>query len=248
MPTVRRTIQKAVNTILIPAGYELLPRFKRDYVRSYQPLRETLKEARKAGLSIGDYLDKKYQLPGVTQSTIDQLASYGILNSEIKRVCEIGPGTGRYLERIQRLCSPSSYEVYETDPQWDDYVVRMFHVTSRETDGLSLRQTDNDSVDLVHAHRVFPYLPFIVQCRYFLEMIRITKPGGWIVFDTFTEPCMTEELLQKWIGDQRTDPCMVPRKFMEDLFARRQCSLRWSFFIHFRPGITEYLVFTKNRI
>jgi SAM-dependent methyltransferase len=246
MATIRRTIQKGINTILIPAGYELLPRFKRDFVRSYQPLRETLKEASKAGLSIGDYLDKKFQLPGVTQSTIDQLASYGILNSEIKRVCEIGPGSGRYLEKVQRLCSPSSYEVYETDPQWDDYVVRMYHVTSREADGTSLRHTADDSVDLVHAHRVFPYLPFIAQCRYFMEMIRITRPGGWIVFDTVTEACMTEDLLEKWIRDQRYDPCMMPRKYVEDLFSRRQCSLRWSFFIHFRPGQTEYLVFSKH--
>jgi hypothetical protein len=116
MPTFRRTVRKALNAELIPAGYELLPKFQRDYIRSYQPLKQTLKMAKKEGLSVGDYLDKKFQLPGVTQSTVDQMASFGILNKDIKRVCEIGPGSGRYLEKVQRLCSPDSYEVYETTP------------------------------------------------------------------------------------------------------------------------------------
>ena len=242
----RRTIQKAVNTILIPAGYELLPRFKRDYVRSYQPLGRTLKEAKKAGLSMGDYIDKKFQVPGVTQSTVDQLEKYGIFSAEVRRICEIGPGTGRYLERVQRLCAPCLYEVYETDPQWDDYVVRTYHVISREADGTSLRHTAEGSVDLVHAHRVFPYLPFVAQCRYFMEMARVTRPGGWIVFDIITENCMPEELLVKWIADQRYDACMMPHKYVTDLFSVRRCSLQWSFFIPFLPGKSEYLVFRKD--
>jgi SAM-dependent methyltransferase len=246
MATFRKTVRKALNSVLVPVGYELLPRFKRDYVRSYQPLRHTLKAAKKAGLSVGDYLDAKFQVPGVTQATIDQLAAYGIFSGEVKRVCEIGPGSGRYLEKVQRLCAPCSYEVYETDPQWDDYVVRTYGVTSHEADGTSLRHTAEGSVGLVHAHRVFPYVPFTVQCRYFMEMVRVTRPGGWIVFDIISEDCMSEDLLEKWIAQDRYDPCMMPHKFVTDFFARRQCSLRWSFFEPYMPGQSEYLVFAKD--
>ncbi len=245
MPSFRRTVQKALNYLLIPAGYELLPRFKREYIRSYQPLRQTLKAAQKAGLSVGDYLDGKFQVPGVTQTTIDQLAAYGIFGKEVQRVCEIGPGSGRYLEKVQSLCGPCSYEIYETDPQWNDWLVRTYPVISHDADGRSLNDTADGSVDIVHAHRLFPYLPFIVQCRYFLEMIRVARPGGWIVFDIISEQCMSDPLIQKWIASDRSDPCMMPREFVTDFFARRQCFLRWSFFIPFLPGQTEYVVFAK---
>jgi len=120
-------------------------------------------------------------------------------------------------------------------------------VTSHEADGTSLRHTAAECVDLVHAHRVFPYLPFTFQCRYFMEMIRITRPEGWIVFDIMSEDCMSEILLEKWIASQRYDPCLMPHKFVTDLFVRRQCSLRWNFFIPFLPGQTEYLVFAKDK-
>jgi SAM-dependent methyltransferase len=210
---------------------------------SYQPFRRTLKEARKAGLSVGDYIDAKFHVPGATQSTIDQLAALGIFGANVQRVCEIGPGSGRYLDKVQRLCTPCSYEIYDTDKEWSDWLARTYHVLARDADGRSLHDTPGNSVGLVHAHKVFVYLPFVLTCHYFTEMIRVVRPGGQIVFDIVSESCMPDATLEKWIAGGIHYPCIMPREFVIDFFTRRRCILRSSFFAPMMPGQSEYLVF-----
>jgi len=38
----------------------------------------------------------------------------GVFDGEIERVCEIGPGTGRYLDKVLKLAKPTYCEIYET--------------------------------------------------------------------------------------------------------------------------------------
>ena len=246
MAKFRRSIRNALNAVLVPAGFELARRINKDYVMSFQPLGRTLRRAKKAGLSVGDYLDQQYQVPGATQADIDQLAALGMFNGKVHAVCEIGPGSGRYLEKVQRLCAPMSYEIYETDSQWSDWLAKTYHVRAHDADGTSLRETADESMDLVHSHKVFVYLPFIVTCRYLTEMIRVTRRGGWIAFDIVSENCMTDSDVDTWIASGHHYPCMMPRQFVIDFFARSQCSFRSSFFAPLMPGKSEYLVFVKN--
>jgi hypothetical protein len=244
--TLGRTVRKALNALLIPAGFELARRMTRDYVMAYQPLGLTLRRAQEAGLSVGDYLDLQFQLPGATQAVIDQLAALGAFNRKVHAVCEIGPGSGRYLEKVQRLCTGTRYEIYETDEQWSDWLVNTYHVTAHEADGKSLRDTSDGSVDLAHAHKVFVYLPFIITCGYLTEMVRVTRTGGWIVFDVVSETCMTDADVDAWIGSGNYYPCMMPRQFVIDYLSKRQCSLRSSFLAPMMPGKSEYLAFVKD--
>lgn len=213
---------------------------------SFQPLRQTLEAAKKAGLSVGDYIDRKYQVPGASQATIDQLEGFGIFNQKIHSVCEIGPGSGRYLEKVQRLCAPRSYEIYETDENWSDWLAQTYHVTAHDADGTNLRDTANGSIDLVHAHKVFVYLPFLATCRYLYEMIRVARSGGWIVFDIVSENCMDDASLEKWFASGNYYPCMMPREFVTGFFAKQKCSLRSTFLAPMMPGQSEYLVFFKE--
>lgn len=246
MATLRKTARKTLNAILGLSGFQLVRPGERVHIKSFQPFRRTLKEARKAGLSVGDYIDLKFHVPGATQATIDHLVGFGILSPKIQSVCEIGPGTGRYLAKAQHLCAPCSYEIYETDNEWSDWLARTYHVTAHDADGTSLHDTASGSMGLVHAHKVFVYLPFVVTCQYFDEMIRVARSGGWIVFDIVSENCMPDTTIGKWIASRVYYPCMMPREFVIQFFARRQCSLRGSFFAPMMPGQSEYLVFVKG--
>jgi hypothetical protein len=248
MTGFRKATRKKINAFLGRAGFQLVRPGERIHIKSFQPLGLTLKEATKAGLSVGDYIDRKFHVPGATQSTIDQLVVFGILNKSVQSVCEVGPGSGRYLEKVQRLCAPRSYQIYETDREWSDWLARSYQVTAHDADGTSLQHTQTESIDLAHAHKVFVYLPFVVTCQYFNELIRVTRNGGWIVFDIVTENCMPDATIEKWIADKIYYPCMMPRAFVIDFFARRQCSLRESFFAPMMPGRSEYLVFAKNGV
>jgi hypothetical protein len=247
MATFRKTARRKLNSLLAPTGFQILRAGERDHIKSYQPFRRTQEAARKAGLSVGDFIDSKFQVPGATQATIDQLAGFGVFDKEIHNVCEIGPGSGRYLEKVQRLCTPRLYEIYEPEKAWSDWLVRSYGVTAHDSDGRCLRHTSTDSVDLVHAHKVFVCLPFVVACQYFGEMIRVARLGGQIVFDIASEECMADATIEKWIASGVYYPCMLPRNFVIDFFARRQCSLRWCFFAPMMPGQSEYLVFVKER-
>lgn len=248
MATFQRAVRNRLNRLLGPTGFQLLRPSELAYVKSFQPCRRTLQEARKAGLSVGDYIDTKFHVPGATQTTIDQMADCDIFSRKISRVCEIGPGSGRYLEKILRLCAPDSYEIYETDSAWSEWLARTYNVVAHDADGITLRDTPSASVDLVHAHKVFVYLPFIVTCGYFDEMIRITKAGGQIVFDIVSENCMPDATMEKWIASKVYYPCIMPREFVVQFFAGRQCSLRSAFFAPMMPGESEYLVFVKEKL
>jgi SAM-dependent methyltransferase len=235
-----------LNAGLGTAGFELLRCGESDYVKPFLPFRKTLGGARKAGLSAGDYIDLKHQLPGATQATVGRMAELGVFSPKINNVCEIGPGSGRYLKKVLRLCAPCSYEIYETAREWSDWLVRTYPVRAHEADGRTLSQTADGSVDLVHAHKVFVYLQVVVTCRYFSEMIRVARPGGRIVFDIFSEPCMADAEMEKWAASGSYFPNMIARDFAIGFFARRGCSLTSRFFAPMKPGESEYLVFVKG--
>jgi hypothetical protein len=44
--------------------------------------------------------------------------SLGVYSGAVNWVVEIGPGSGRYVEKTLSVCSPSRYEVYETATKW----------------------------------------------------------------------------------------------------------------------------------
>jgi len=239
-------VRKALSAGLDVAGFELVPRGERDYRKSFLSLRKTLQEAKRAGLSVGDYVDLKHQVPGATQATVERMVEAGVFRPKINSVCEIGPGSGRYLEKILKQCTSCSYEIYETARDWSDWLGQTYPVTAHVADGRTLSQTPDQSVDLVHAHKVFVYLPVVVTCHYFNEMVRVARRGSRIVFDIFSEPCMTDPEMEKWVASDLFFPSMLPRDFVIEFFANRGASLQQSFLACMKPGQSEYLVFIKD--
>lgn len=243
--SAKRRMLMGVNQVLSLAGVELIRKDKE--FQDYIPLKKTLADAEKAGMPLGDYIDMRFNVPGTTQKTIDKMAELGVFSGKVDRVCEIGPGSGRYLAKVVELCKPSYYEIYETSKDWREWLAQKYGVVSQNTDGASLSSTPSQSLDLVHTHKVLYGNPIITIGRYLLEMARVVKDGGYVVFDLVTEDCLTDELLEKWISSGVDHAhSMTSKQYAIDFFTRRGFQYLGGFIVPMEPGVTEYFVFKKQ--
>jgi hypothetical protein len=220
-------------------------------VSEFLAFKETLQGAKAAGLSVGDYIDRK-QLNGPrtpTDQTIDGMAALGVFNTPPRSVCEIGPGSGRYLERVIARSHPAHYEIYETAAEWRDWLVEQHGVVAKKCDGRTLCETASASIALVQSHKLFPALPFLVTVSYFQEIARVVQRNGWVVFDIVTERCCSPKHMQAWFEADTWSwpwsPQLFSRDFAVKFFADRGISLLGGFLVPLFPGVTECLIFRK---
>jgi hypothetical protein len=234
----------AVNRVLDRAGVQLVR--PSTTFQDYIALETTLAGAKAAGLSVGDYIDRTFNVPGSTQETIDRMAQLGVFQRSTQTVCEIGPGSGRYLEKVLQQCQPERYEIYETAEPWRDWLVERYPVVALPVDGSHLSGTADRSVDLVHSHKVLNGLPVITACSYFFEMSRVAAEHSTLVFDVLTEDCLDDDTLRGWMSSGTPYvTSMIGRQFTLDFFARRGFACVGEFDIASRPGRTHYFVFTR---
>ena len=241
---IKRKLLKGVNQVLAPAKLEFLK--KGNEFQDYIPWKQTLLDAEKSGLSLSDYIDNNFNVPGTTQLTIDKMAELDVFDKPIRRVCEIGPGSGRYLEKVIDRCHPESYEIYETSRDWRNWLMEKYKVVAQPTDGTSLSSTPSKSINLIHTHKMLYGNSILIIFRYFMEMIRVTRDDGVIVFDLLTAECMNNELLEKWASSGVTHAqSMTPRQVALDYFAAHRFHYCGGFIVPMAPGLTEYFVFKK---
>ena len=108
----RSLAKRALNWAAAPLGVKIVSTHDWSNTRNFIPFEITIKAAQGAGLSIGDYIDSVINnIPGATQATIDGMSRLGVFSGQIAKVVEIGPGSGRYLEKTIEACSPSQYEI-----------------------------------------------------------------------------------------------------------------------------------------
>jgi hypothetical protein len=242
---------KQINRALRHTGVKIVRAGPQPFVefKDYLPFAETLQAAGAANMSVGDYVDATYNRAGVTAETIDRLKTAGVLNQSRKRICEIGPGSGRYLERTIAACHPDHYEIYETAVQWRDYLTATYPAVARDADGVSLAATASSTIDLVQAHKVFPGVPLLGTLRYLREMVRVATLGGCVVFDAVTESCLdgetAERFLELGVGYQAY-PSLVSRQCLLDFFQQRSFVLVTSFMMPMEPGRTEVFAFRRE--
>lgn len=247
-----RKAGRRANTVLRRVGVELVPLGRHDWEdqEAYIPLEATLKAAADSGLSVGDYIDAVMnKTPGATQATIDGMARLGVFEKKGGTVVEIGPGSGRYLEKVIKACAPSRYEIYETSRPWAEYLVRTRGVIWQPTGGFALESTASSSVDLVHAQKVFNSINFMPTCCLWTEMVRVTRPGGYCVFDLMTERCLDPATIATWAASgvrAGSYPAAMPRDPAVAFFEAAGFSLVGSFIGPLGPGTTEVLVFRKR--
>jgi hypothetical protein len=246
------TLKSAVNKPLALIGVKITRIDDHDWsdVANYIPFERTVEAARAAGVPVADYVDTVMSgVPGSTQRTIDMMASSGVFSQPFDTVVEIGPGTGRYLEKTLTATRPSHYEIYETAGPWADYLVEKYNVVLQQTDGYSLSRTADNSADMVHAHKVFSTVPFMVSCCYWHEMARVIKRGGWAVFDVITERCLTSDMMEAWSKSgirNGSFPAVMPRDVPVNFFTTNGFTLTASFQVPIPPGTAELLIFKRT--
>ncbi len=245
---IKRYLRNSVEFTLRQAGYELAPLGVSAPKLSFIPFKKTLRSAQKLGISVGDYIDRTSNVPGATQQAIDQMQALGIFDRDFQRICEIGPGSGRYLEKIKQKCSSAYYEIYEIEPDWAQWLVETYHVTAQPCDGKSLSSTPSKSVDFVHAHKVFTCIPIMASFQYFNEMARVIKDEGIILFDIINENCLDHDTLEKWFQVGYFYPVMLARQFVIDYFQNLGVHLIGNFYSAIGPGKSEYLIFSSHKV
>jgi hypothetical protein len=249
---LRKLAKSMVNKCLAPIGIKIEKADSHDWsdTANFIPFTRTIEAAQNAGLSVADYVDDVMNgVPGSSQHTIDKMSSCGVFSAPMDLIVEIGPGTGRYLEKTIKIAQSSRYEIYETAGAWSDYLVEKYNVILRATDGYSLAGTADKSAAMVHAHKVFDTVPFMVTCCYWHEMARVIRPGGWAVFDVITENCLRGDAMRIWSKSgirNGSFPAIMPKEVAVNFFTAEGFTLAGSFIVPIPPGTTELLVFKRD--
>jgi SAM-dependent methyltransferase len=244
--SVRSHLGARANRLLRPLNVQLITGTSPDpAVKTFIPARKTIAAARSAGLSVSAYIDKTHVEPGATPAVVQEMLACAGLSDKCESVCEIGPGSGRFAEEVIAALHPNTYEIYETARDWLPYLRKLPNAVIRDCDGHSLSPTPDDSMDLVHAQKVFVYLPFYVSAGYLAEMARVVRPGGAVAFDVVTEDCLDEPTVRAWIRNGSIfNP--IPKEWLLSFLAERNLTLEGSFFTPLPPGKAEVLVFRKK--
>ncbi|MYW63095.1 methyltransferase domain-containing protein [Streptomyces sp. SID8379] len=245
--SIPSTARDGVNRVLRPFNVRVVRGQSDDpAIKPFLSARRTLAAARRAGLSLEDYIDNYSAAPGATAETVDALLRLADLGEHVERVCEIGPGSGRYSARVIAATHPDTYEIYETAGDWLPRLKALPNVVVQPADGHTLSATADKSVDLVHAHKVFVYLPLVVTVGYLDEMARVVRPKGVVAFDVVSENCLDDSTTSEWVSSGSTLYSMISRSWLVDRLAERQLSFLGSHFVPLSGGRTELLVFRRD--
>jgi hypothetical protein len=209
---------------------------------------DTTRAAKAKGLSVSQYVEQLWDQVGHTEAIIRRLESDDVFSSKGGRIVEIGPGTGRYLERVIDCARPSEYQIYEVAEDWRDWLKNAYpDITACRADGKTLAETGCGSANVILAFGVFVYLSFMTSHRYFFEIWRTAAVGSFVVFDIISEKSVAGPLLDRWIRSGWEYPTFLSSKYVVELFKQAGFSLIDSFVSKHGPAVSEFLVFRRTR-
>ncbi len=206
----------------------------------------TVSAAKAENSSICDYVESLWGQSGQTQKIINEAAKK-IDFSTIQHVCEIGPGTGRYIEKTLELISDiKTYAIYETAEDWAAWLSQEYHVSRRETDGKSLAYEKDASIDLCHAHGVFVALSMYNTLSYIEEMIRVTRNDGFLLFDFLDENSFKPEVSSQIIAEKIDYPSIIPAAMIKHFLKENHCTILSEFPNKYSKGESNYILAQKK--
>jgi SAM-dependent methyltransferase len=244
--SVKNQISTTLNSGLRPLGVQIARTHQANpAIRGFINARKTLDAAQRSGLPLTDYIDQTYAVPGETAATVKAMLDLSDLKDPVSRVCEIGTGSGRFMEKVIEAVHPQVYEVYETADDWVRYLRDLNVALIQPADGSTLASTASGSVDLVHAQKVFVYIDFWATAKYLDEMARVVRPGGAVAFDVVTEACLDEAPVKHWM-EVGCPYKLTPRSWLMDFLGRRGLSYVGNYFPVLPPGKCELMVFRRD--
>jgi hypothetical protein len=243
--TIKAASVRILNRLLRPFGAEIVRhRATHPHIRPYVNAKQIQAGAKRASIDVFRYVEQISPNGGVPREVIDRLEASGVLR-DASTILEIGTGAGRFAHEVLERAHPTRYESYEPDEGWSDWLRQSLGILSQPSDGYSLSSTTSASVDLVMAHGVFLYLPFLTALRYFAEIGRVTHGGSYVAFDIYSSDCFDEHSLATWLESDQTWPVILPKDFVVELFSARGFVLVEEFFSRL-PLRTHYLVFRRS--
>lgn len=245
-----------VNGLLAPAGIMIAraapsqaESWRAEIGGRYRSDRKVIALARRAGLPVADYLERQWGNPGRRAGILARMEAAGVLGRHVRTVCEIGPGSGGYVQDVIRAVAPESYEIYEIEAQRARWLGQQHPVAVRETEGESLSGTADAGIDLLHAHGVFSSLKVISCFTYFDEIARVTAPGGHVCFDIIDDECLSDEEITRYLAGPLRYLQFMSVALVEQFFAARGFTLIQSFRTPLLVrGDSTYLIFRKRDV
>ena len=120
----------------------------------------------------------------ITIERFDEFLKESFIDPErVTAVCEIGAAWGAATRYMQNRYKPETFHVYEIDTGWAQWLKDNLGVDSKQCDGESLSETDDESMDICVASSCLYFMPFVKQWNYLTEFARVLKPGGIAVFN-----------------------------------------------------------------
>jgi SAM-dependent methyltransferase len=188
MATVRHAFEFGASRVLAPLGYEL-----RDKVLAERPegFAGYLEAATLAGMDVNDYEEQRlgWRLPEPTLEAV----VYPYLRPT-SRVCELGPGTGRWSRHIAARIPEGELHLVDPSPWMVRFLEHYFpggNVSAHVNDGQSLPFTRTAWLDLVFAANTFVELKLGVIWLYARDFARALRSGGYVVLD-YIDPTTAE--------------------------------------------------------
>ncbi|HMG16669.1 MAG TPA: class I SAM-dependent methyltransferase [Saprospiraceae bacterium] len=171
------------------------------------------------------------------------------LPAKFEKILEIGAGTGMYLEKILEIYKPIQYEVYETNIGWTKYLKEEYgsrtNLICYNADGKTLKDTESNSVDIVFCHAVFVYISIVTIYSYFEDMVRVCKPGGYIIFDCFTSKNFEIDILKNWLKAGVFFPVVIADYTLEEWILKAKLVLHHKFNANYHESYTTYFILQK---
>ncbi|MDJ0927417.1 MAG: methyltransferase domain-containing protein [Gammaproteobacteria bacterium] len=187
---------------------------------SYIDTESTVAAAQSAGLSITAFREREaYDETGDERflgrrDRVYRRLARSLQGRDVTTILEIGPGAGAFTEEFATHYPDADYQIYEPRHDWTNYLVEKFSVRPMPVDGSTLTPTTDGSVDLVHCHATFVYIPPMHSLGYIQECCRVLRPGGLLMFDVYTEDEFDHARAARTIAAKHRFHTIIPRQLL----------------------------------